>query len=213
MLTKFLIMDTNTAQYWDSLYEAIPVQQFTWYEQIPFFSLKMITMLDLPLSASIIDVGGGTGFLAKQLLALGYSNITVLDFSERAIADGKQLLGEHAGSINWLQMDVLDFKPAGKYDLWHDRACFHFLYTKEQQQRYSSVSASAVDRGGNMLLAAAAENASGQSTGLTVQRHSLTAMKYLFANDFNMEICLQRSHITPANRLEPYTYYSFKRRS
>jgi SAM-dependent methyltransferase len=205
-------MTINSAEYWNSLYRAIPVHQFTWFEQIPVFSLKMITMLNLPLSASIIDVGGGTGYLAKQLLALGYTNITVLDFSEEAIAGGRLLLGDHADSITWLTTDLLHFKPDNRYDFWHDRACLHYLQDKAGQLRYAEIAGDSVAKGGHMMIAAASPNASDQSAGLTVQRFSPVNMRYLFADNFHMEISLQRIHITPANRLEPYTYFSFTRK-
>jgi trans-aconitate methyltransferase len=119
----------NAKEHWDNIYQTKQPHEVSWTQQIPELSLQMIDHFHLPLTASIIDVGGGDSKLVDFLIAKGYRNITVLDISSRAIERAKQRLGEHADKVKWIVSDVLNFSSDQSFELWHDRAAFHFQTT------------------------------------------------------------------------------------
>jgi 2-polyprenyl-3-methyl-5-hydroxy-6-metoxy-1,4-benzoquinol methylase len=207
-----IFMGKNSSVFWNHLYKATPLQELTWYEAIPVSSLKVITALDLPLSASIIDVGGGPAILARQLLALGYKDITVLDCFSQAVAKGKQQLGEFASGIEWLNADVRNFEPSRQYDLWHDRGCLHFFPKKEDQLKYVNAAQSLIKKGGKLIVGAFSMQGPRVCGGLEVQRYSRSAMAKLFKDCFDLEDYTERTHITPDSKLEPFVFCTFTRR-
>ena len=120
-------------KHWENIYSSKQPNEMSWTEKVPEISLKLIQTLELPKTASIIDVGGGQSILVDFLLDLGYKNISVLDISKNAINQTKERLGEKAKKVNWIESDILEFKSHSIYDLCHDRASFHFL-TKENNE-------------------------------------------------------------------------------
>lgn len=205
-------MQTNSPTFWNELYKLTPLHQFTWFEAIPVPSLKLITNLELAPHASIIDVGGGPAILARQLLAIDHSNVTIVDFSFQAIRRGKAQLGEYASNINWIQSDILSVEPGTQYDLWHDRACLHYLADKKQQNKYVETAYGKLNKGGFLIVGVMAGITPTQSAGLPVHRFTETGLSTLFADGFELISCLERTHITPRNRLVPYVYCCFKKR-
>ena len=125
-------------KHWNKIYQEKDPDQFSWTEQIPEVSLEWIRKSDLPKSAAIIDVGGGESKLIDFLLKEGYTNLTVLDISEAAIQKTKKRLGKMAEKVNFIATDILQLEPSA-YDLWHDRATFHFLVSDQEIQQYHFV--------------------------------------------------------------------------
>ena len=120
-------MSSNTKQHWETVYETKTPEQVSWTQEIPETSLNFINSFQLSKEAKIIDIGGGDSFLVDHLLELGYSNVSVLDISSKAIERAKQRLGEKASKVTWIVSDICEFQTHEKYDFWHDRAAFHFL--------------------------------------------------------------------------------------
>lgn len=114
-------------EHWNTVYTTKTPQQVGWTQPYPEDSMKRIKATGLSKSASIIDIGGGDSDLAKILLQLGYTDITVLDISYAAIERAKKKIGDRASEIHWIVSDIIDFKPERSYEIWHDRAAFHFL--------------------------------------------------------------------------------------
>ena len=114
-------------KHWENIYATKGMQEVSWYQKSPQTSLNLISQLQLSKHASIIDIGAGDSFLVDELLKLGYTNISVLDISVNAIKRAKKRLGELAKNVKWIVTDITEFNPTEKYDLWHDRAVFHFL--------------------------------------------------------------------------------------
>ena len=123
-------MSSNTKQHWETVYETKTPEQVSWTQEIPETSLNFINSFQLSKEVKIIDIGGGDSHLVDFLLEQGYTNITVLDISKKALQRAQERLGKKANLITWIVSDVLDFIPDTSYDIWHDRAAFHFL-TKE----------------------------------------------------------------------------------
>ncbi len=118
--------------HWEKIYATKRHDEVSWYQPTPVVSLDFINELNIPKDAAIIDVGGGDGYLVDNLLAAGFTDITVLDISEVAINKAKQRLGKEAEKINWIVSDINELATDKKFDCWHDRAAFHFLTTEKQ---------------------------------------------------------------------------------
>jgi trans-aconitate methyltransferase len=126
----------NWKKHWDEVYETKPLSEVSWYEPVPETSLQLINKLNLPKDAAIIDIGGGDSLLVDYLLGQGYTDITVLDISDKAIERAKRRLSNKAEQVKWIVSDILQYKTQQKYDLWHDRATFHFLTNQQDCQTY-----------------------------------------------------------------------------
>ncbi|HNF30175.1 MAG TPA: class I SAM-dependent methyltransferase, partial [Chitinophagaceae bacterium] len=132
------MMETEREQHWNNVYATKLPNQVSWTQAIPTIALNYFQLLQLNKQASIIDIGGGESTLVDFLVEQGFENITVLDISTIAIQKVKQRLGDKAKKINWIVTDILNFKPTQKYDVWHDRATFHFLTNHEHINKYVS---------------------------------------------------------------------------
>ncbi len=126
----------ETRLHWENIFASKTDQQKSWFEEFPHTSMKFITDAGLSKQASIIDLGGGDSKLVDALLDEGYTNITVLDISEKAIENVKKRLGKRAENVKWIVADVFDMDFAKKYDCWHDRAVFHFMTEPEKVDKY-----------------------------------------------------------------------------
>ena len=128
----------STKKHWETIYTTKAPQEVSWTEEIPQTSIDLIAKFKLPKFAKIVDIGGGDSLLVDHLLALGYTNITILDISHSAIERAKKRLGEKSLQVKWIVSNILDFTPPESYDLWHDRAVFHFLTRKEDIETYKA---------------------------------------------------------------------------
>ncbi|MCX8486439.1 MAG: class I SAM-dependent methyltransferase, partial [Crocinitomicaceae bacterium] len=129
-------MEKHLKAHWETVYETKSPQEVSWTQEIPQISLDFIQSFQLNKDARIIDVGGGDSLLVDHLLDLGFTNLSVLDISAHAIERAKVRLGEKASLVTWIISDINDFEPTEMYDLWHDRAAFHFLTTQKDIERY-----------------------------------------------------------------------------
>ena len=125
-------MSQSMKTHWEKVYQTKSPNKVSWTQETPTTSLKLIQSFQLKTSAKIIDVGGGDSNLVDHLLERGFENITVLDISEKALEKAQKRLGSRAKQVNWVACDITNFKPEHSFDLWHDRAAFHFLTSKEQ---------------------------------------------------------------------------------
>ena len=141
-------------QHWDDVYGKKAPDQVSWYRPHLERSLRFIEEARLPERAAIIDVGGGTSTLVDDLLERGYSNLTVLDISPKAIISAKERLGPRAASVSWIEADITTVSlPEHRYDFWHDRAVFHFLLDIPARRRYVAAARQAVKSGGHIVVA------------------------------------------------------------
>ena len=129
----------NTKQHWETVYSTKKPNEVSWTQEIPKTSIDFLDMLNLPKEAGIIDVGGGDSKFVDYLVDKGFKNITVLDISEKALERAKERLKEKSEKVSWIVSDITEFVPKTKYDLWHDRATFHFLTEPEQRKKYKEM--------------------------------------------------------------------------
>ena len=205
-------MNNASQQHWDKVYETKAENEVSWFQANPQHAGELMKLFNLPPGAAIIDIGGGDSLFVDAMLAAGYKNITVLDISAAAIYRAIARLGEKAGRVTWIVSDITSFKPKKKYDLWHDRAAFHFLITEEQITQYVSIAGEAVKKDGYMLLGTFSENGPTKCSGLEIKQYSEPAMTARFAADFERLKCLYEDHVTPANKVQSFIFCGFRRK-
>lgn len=203
----------NTKTHWENVFASRSDKQKSWYEEFPYSSMRLITELPIKKEASIIDVGGGDSHLVDALLKNGYTNITVLDVSEKALQNAQRRLGPKANKVKWIVSDVLNFIPGHSYDLWHDRAAFHFITNATEIQFYLKKMAASVNEGGNLILATFSENGPEKCSGLPVKRYSQQSMIRLLAPVFKKIKCFKEKHTTPLHTVQSFTYCGFLKKN
>lgn len=202
-------MTNEYKQHWETIYQTKQPDEVSWTQEIPQTSLDFIHSLKLPKSAAIIDIGGGDSKLVDFLLEEGYENLTVLDISASALERAKNRLGKRAEKVNWVVSDITEFKPDRSYDIWHDRAAFHFLTDNKQIARYIDLVKHNVK--GFMLIGTFSDNGPKKCSGLEVRQYSSVALKNMFEDDFTAISCKTEDHRTPFNTTQNFTFCSFKR--
>lgn len=205
------VMTTNRKSHWETVYETRQPNEVSWTQAVPKTSLNFIQSFKLPKTAKIIDVGGGDSKLVDYLIDEGYKDITVLDISETALQRAQQRLGGKASQIKWVVSDVTEFIPDDSYDIWHDRATFHFLTTTAQINRYLSVARSSVS--GYLTIGTFSENGPKKCSGLQTRQYSEEELQEQLSSGFDKIRCLTEDHITPFNTMQNFLFCSFKRKS
>ena len=198
-------------KHWNLIYESKDLQETSWFQPTPSDSLRFIEELNLQKSASIIDVGGGESLLVDHLLELGYSDISVLDVSAVAISKAKQRLGSRSKDINWIISDVLSFHPTRTYDLWHDRATFHFLTNESEIAKYIELAAKAIAQNGFLIIGTFSEHGPDRCSGLQVKQYSEIGLDLNFSNSFEKIHCDTVDHLTPSGELQSFVFCSFSK--
>ena len=200
-------------EHWENIYSTKGLTEVSWYQEVPETSLELIKRVTKNKEASIIDVGGGDGYLVDELIQLGYNNITVLDISENAINKAKQRLGDVAKNIKWIISDILEFNPSEKYDVWHDRALFHFLIEDSDIEKYKSLLQLNLKKNGHLILATFADNGPDKCSGLSVSKYSAKDHALKFKDYFTPLDSFKYDHITPFRTTQNFTVSVFKRSS
>ncbi|MEN9443092.1 MAG: hypothetical protein RLZ33_3169 [Bacteroidota bacterium] len=195
-------------QHWETVYETKTPDQVSWTQEKPEGSLKFIHDLGLDKDASIIDIGGGDSKLVDFLLADGYSDVTVLDISGKAIERAKNRLGILADKVTWIESDINDFVPSRTFSIWHDRAAFHFLTSTEEQERYVKlVNSSVTDF---LVIGTFSEDGPLKCSGLEIQQYSESSMADQFRG-FEKIKCENENHLTPFDTIQNFIFCSFKK--
>lgn len=197
-------------EHWEKVYTTKEPNEVSWTQAVPKTSLALIHRSGIATSASIIDVGGGDSNLVDHLLDEGYTNITVLDISASALERAKQRLGEKASRVKWIVSDVTEFKPTDRYDLWHDRATFHFLTSAEDVTAYLAITSQFVT--GFMTIGTFSDKGPDKCSGLTIHKYSEEALQAQFTKDFQRIECVTEEHITPFNTTQHFLFCLFARR-
>jgi SAM-dependent methyltransferase len=193
--------------HWERVYATKPADRVSWYQEHAQQSLRLIRDTGVGLDASIIDVGGGASTLVDDLLAGGYTTITVLDLSATALAAAKARLGPRAEAVRWIEADVTSAElPAHGYDVWHDRAVFHFLTDPADRRAYVDVVIRAVKPGGHVIVATFAEDGPTQCSGLPVQRYSASGLHAEFGAPFTLLRHEKEEHHTPSGAVQRFVY-------
>lgn len=202
-------MENPLQQHWETVYQTKTPQQVSWTEEVPAQSLALIAELNLPKDAAIADIGVGDSKLVDHLLAQGYTNITVVDISAAALDRAKARLGDAATKVHWVVSDVREFTPSQTFDLWHDRAAFHFLTNPADVQCYLQLLEKYVL--GNVIIAAFSTEGPSKCSGLPVQQYSEGSMCSLMEGRFHKLKCDTVTHITPSAARQEFVYCGFSK--
>ncbi|MCW3465516.1 class I SAM-dependent methyltransferase [Chitinophaga nivalis] len=203
--------DNESAAHWEKVYQQRAPHEVSWTQDIPVTSLELIRACRLPADAPILDMGGGDSKLADHLLLAGYSDITVVDISAKALEKAQQRLGAQAARVKWIVADILAFTPPQDYLLWHDRAVFHFMTTPAQQEQYLAAVRQAVRPGGYAITGTFSLEGPEKCSGLPVQRYSCDTLTARWQQGFTKISCLEDTHTTPFNTSQYFTFCSFSR--
>lgn len=203
------MMDHTTKNHWNTVYKNKEPNQVSWTQEIPKTSLDFIHSFGLNKSAKIIDIGGGDSKLVDHLLYEGYENITVLDISSKALDKAKKRLGTNAKKVNWVVSDITEFEPSNTFDIWHDRATFHFLTTSNQVAKYLNIARNAVS--GYLTIGTFSENGPEKCSGLPIKQYSEEKLIAELENGFEKLRCITENHTTPFATSQNFLFCSFKR--
>ena len=206
---RYFIMDNKHQKHWDTVYETKNPDQVSWTQDIPKTSLEFIHSYGLDKTAKIIDIGGGNSKLVDYLLEEGFENITVLDISTKALEKAQERLGENAHKINWVVADITEFKPDTTFDVWHDRATFHFLTTKEEIEKYMTTARMSVN--GFLTIGTFSENGPEKCSGLPIKQYNEISLTSELKKGFDKLRCITEDHTTPFGTTQNFLFCSFKR--
>ncbi|RZJ66185.1 MAG: class I SAM-dependent methyltransferase [Flavobacterium sp.] len=204
------MMETDRKNHWETVYQTKNPNEVSWTQKVPLTSLDFIASFHLEKSAKIIDIGGGDSNLVDCLLELGYENLSVLDISGKALDKAKARLGEKASKVNWIVSDILEFDPTETFDVWHDRAAFHFLTSDEEIRTYAGIAKKAVSR--FMAIGTFSENGPKKCSGLEISQYDAEGLSLVLADDFEQIECLTEDHVTPFDTIQNFTFCRFARK-
>jgi trans-aconitate methyltransferase len=203
-------MIVDIKEHWETIYQTKQPNEVSWTQEVPAVSLEFIHKFSIPKTAKIIDIGGGDSKLVDFLLAEGYSNVSVLDISESAILRAKERLGRDANKVKWIVCDILDFRPKEKYDVWHDRAAFHFQTDTAQIEKYLQIVKKSVD--GLVIVGTFSVDGPFKCSGLEIKQYDEQGMKEKFeTSGFQNLACKREDHITPSGAVQNFVFCSFMR--
>lgn len=184
----------------------------SWFQAEPTPSLDLIRQIDLPPDPSIVDIGGGTSVLVDRLLETGIRRVSVLDASDAALAVSQQRLGPKSENVDWILADVLTWMPETPFDIWHDRAVFHFFIEPEEKSAYMRAVHAGTQPGSHVIIATFASDGPEQCSGLAVQRYDATELAAAFGADFETVNRRREEHRTPSGGVQPFTWLVLRRR-
>jgi ubiquinone/menaquinone biosynthesis C-methylase UbiE len=197
----------QSKDHWEKVYTTKATNAVSWFQPHADLSVGLIEATGVGVDAAIIDVGGGASTLADDLLAHGYTSLTVLDLSAAALAAARNRLGSQASRVQWIEADITRADlPAGQFDVWHDRAVFHFLTTPEEREAYVQTVFRSVKPGGHVIVASFAEDGPEQCSGLPVMRYRPEALHAEFGEAFSLLSHTKEAHHTPSGTVQQFVY-------
>ena len=201
----------NRKEHWNHVYQTKAHDDVSWYQSRPATSLKLIEACGVGKQEDIIDVGGGASVLVDFLLDAGFTRLAVLDISVVAFAYAKERLGARAGDVEWFEADVTGFTSPHCFNLWHDRAVFHFLTDKPDRQKYVQTLKRTLTSDGYMIIATFAIDGPLKCSGLEVVRYDASAIAAELGEGFRLLEQVDETHTTPWGTEQKFSYFRFAR--
>lgn len=198
-------------EHWEKVFSTKQENEVSWYQSKPQTSIHFFTENNIPKEAKIIDIGGGDSYLIDNLLELGYHNLFLLDISENAIERIKNRLGAKSEKVTFIVSDVLDFQPETTFDVWHDRASFHFLTTEVEIENYKKLVSNSIHQKGFLFLGTFSENGPLKCSGLEITQYSEAKFESVFGSDFEKVNCFTENHPTPFDTIQNFIFCTFKK--
>tara|TARA_A100001011_G_scaffold384189_1_gene456480 strand:- start:10 stop:624 length:615 start_codon:yes stop_codon:yes gene_type:complete len=204
-------MNLDLKSHWENIYSSKNEDGVSWFQEYPKTSIDLIEKYSTDKSSSIIDIGSGRSRILKILIMNEYENLTYLDISEEACSKSKISLGNKQHLVQWYVENILDFNTENNFSIWHDRAVFHFLISKEDIKKYKQVAKKNIVQGGYLILGAFSENGPEKCSGLNVSKYSPESLKKIFNPEFEMIESFTIDHKTPFNTTQNFLFSIFKK--
>lgn len=198
---------TDRKAHWENVYTSKSPLTVSWYQQEPVLSLELIQNTGLDKAAPILDVGGGASNLVDRLLSEGFSNLAVLDISASALAHARNRLGYLADAAGWYEADVTAFDPPHRFQLWHDRAVFHFLTDPADRQSYVAVLKKALEPGGHLVIMAFAIGGPDKCSGLDIVQYDEEKVLAELGSEFDLCEAGHEVHMTPTGNEQKFAWF------
>lgn len=197
----------HAKDHWEKVYSSKATSAVSWFQPHADYSLDLIMAAGVARDSSIIDVGGGASTLVDDLLSSGFTNLSVLDLSAAALAAARNRLVFRASDVQWIEADITKADlPANQYDIWHDRAVFHFLTSPEDRAAYVKAVIRSVKPGGHVIVATFAEDGPAQCSGLPVMRYRADDLHAEFGDAFSLLNHRKEAHHTPSGTVQQFVY-------
>jgi SAM-dependent methyltransferase len=202
-------MDRQT--HWQTVYTSKGESEVSWFQDSPHPSLDLIALTGAARDAAILDIGGGASRLVDALMDAGYTDLSILDLSEAALAAARARLGPRAAKVRWIATDVTVWEPERAYDVWHDRAALHFLTAPSEQAAYVKCVGRALRRGGHAIIGSFAPDGPEKCSGLPVVRHDAASLGALLGERFTLIDSRRHDHVTPWGATQRFQFSTFRR--
>lgn len=197
--------------HWETVYRTKGEADVSWFEETPSLSFDLLQSIGVKPSSSIVDIGGGASRLVDVLLERGFRDLTVLDLSAEALALARRRLGDRASAVEWIAADVTEWEPERRYDVWHDRAGFHFLTSQAQQRAYVDRLDRSLRDGGHAIIGTFALDGPETCCGLPVARHDSASLATLLGEGFVLIDARRHDHVTPGGVVQRFQFSIFRR--
>ena len=205
-------MSTDRPAHWNTVYTTKRADEVSWFQPEATTSLTLIRRVAPDPASAILDVGGGASRLVDGLLDAGYQHLAVLDVSAAALAISRRRLADRAADVRWVESDVLDARlERAAFDVWHDRAVFHFLTDESDRLRYVAQMTHSVKPGGHVVIATFAEDGPLRCSGLPVVRYTSEGLGEVFGAGYRLESSLRETHVTPSGATQAFVFAVFER--
>jgi SAM-dependent methyltransferase len=203
--------DVSRKAHWENVYTTKREREVSWFQENPAPSLELTALAGLSADSSIIDIGGGASRLVDALVDRNVGQITVLDLSAAALDAARERLGDRGARVKWLVADVTAWEPSQTYDLWHDRAAFHFLTDASDRSAYVRHLKRAVRSGGHVIIGTFAPDGPERCSGLPVMRYDAGILCTVLGTDFELMDSRRHDHITPWGAVQRFQFSTFRR--
>jgi SAM-dependent methyltransferase len=203
--------DVSRKAHWENVYTTKREREVSWFQENPAPSLELTALAGLSADSSIIDIGGGASRLVDALVDRNVGQITVLDLSAAALDAARERLGDRGARVKWLVADVTAWEPSQTYDLWHDRAAFHFLTDASDRSAYVRHLKRAVRSGGHVIIGTFAPDGPERCSGLPVMRYDAGILGTILGTDFELMDSRRHDHITPWGAVQRFQFSTFRR--
>lgn len=202
----------NKKAHWENVFATKQETEVSWYQQKPETSINFFVENNISKEAKIIDIGGGDSYLIDNLLDLGYTNLYLLDISANAIERIKNRLRAKASKVTFIVSDVLEFQPETTFDVWHDRASFHFLTSESDIEKYKDLVSNSISENGFLFMGTFSENGPLKCSGLEITQYSESKCEAIFSTAFEKVNCFIENHQTPFDTTQNFIFCTFKKK-
>lgn len=203
---------TDRHSHWQNVYSTKGEADVSWFQEVPDISLELLALVGAVPGRSVIDIGGGASRLVDSLLERGFSDIAVLDLSEAALAAARARLVDRGDAVTWIAADATAWAPdEAAYDIWHDRAAFHFLTEPDDQAAYIERLKRSLRPGGHVIIGTFAPDGPEKCSGLPVMRHDADSLAALLGEEFSLVDHRRHEHATPWGSVQKFQFSTFRR--